>query len=68
MPIKNFELLIHAWGEIRIPLDIVGEGPLQSKLERAIEVNRLRDRATLMGYQDDVLERMQQADIVVVLS
>ena len=68
VPVKNFELLLKAWQQVAIELDIVGDGPLRSRLERLIHTLGLNHRVTLLGYQDDVFARMQRADIAVVTS
>lgn len=68
VPVKNFELLLRAWNDVEIPLDIVGDGPLRQNLASAIKANELSDRVSLLGHQYDVLDRMERSEIVVISS
>jgi len=67
---KGFEYLIRAMASVRGHLLLVGEGPLQAKLERvAFEVG-VRDRITFLGRvsQEEVLGYYNAADVFVMPS
>lgn len=49
-------------------LKFVGEGPLASSLQRAIDQNQLRDRVQLLGYRHDISELMRQSTMLVLPS
>ena len=68
VPVKDFPLLLSAWQHVSIPLDILGDGPLRSELQRSIEALELSERVTLLGFRHDVIDKMENAAIVVVSS
>ena len=48
MPYKRIDIAIRAFNEMRLPLKIVGEGPLRSRLERSAGSN-----IEFLGWVDD---------------
>ena len=48
MPYKRIDVAIRAFNEMRLPLKIVGEGPLRSRLERSAGSN-----IEFLGWVDD---------------
>ncbi len=68
-PEKGLDTLLKAWQRIgtRLPLRIVGDGPLRPKLE---EIVRCQPGVTLIGSQNpqDVLRLMQEATCLVMPS
>ncbi len=72
---KGFEYLIEACQQLRqrsIPFrcEIIGDGPLRTKLRENIAELRLGDRVTLSGAlpQDCVLEKLRACDIFALAS
>ncbi|MFL6531432.1 MAG: glycosyltransferase family 4 protein [Chthoniobacterales bacterium] len=70
---KGFSDLIAACAELKtrahvFRCEIVGEGPLQSSLERQIHDSRLQDVVALVGprRQHQVIERLAAADVFVL--
>lgn len=68
--IKGFDRLINACSKLDFPfvLEIVGEGSERDILARLIRENRLEDRVSLVGFRDDIPQRMHDADVVVMSS
>jgi N-acetylgalactosamine-N,N'-diacetylbacillosaminyl-diphospho-undecaprenol 4-alpha-N-acetylgalactosaminyltransferase len=68
--IKNFELLINAYAQsnINIPLFILGEGPLQKKLQNQIDSLGCADKIFLKGYQTNPYPYIQKAAFMVSTS
>jgi glycosyltransferase involved in cell wall biosynthesis len=50
VPYKRIDIAIRAFNEVRLPLKIVGEGPLRSRLERSAGPN-----IEFLGWVDDAL-------------
>jgi len=50
VPYKRIDIAIRAFNEMRLPLKIVGEGPLRSRLERSAGPN-----IEFLGWADDAL-------------
>lgn len=70
---KGFDLLIDAWALVkkRFPewsLDIYGEGPLQSDLNRQIEQNQLQDRIKICPVTDNIAIRYAEHSVFVLSS
>src|SRR5690625_838414 len=70
---KNHILLIRAFKTIseshpEYKLEIYGEGPERANLENEIEKLGLKDKVTLPGVHDDVLEKIKTASIFVLSS
>ena len=70
---KNHKLLIDSFALIAskfidYKLLILGEGGLRNSLESLIEEYRLNDRVTLLGYVDNVKERLSRASVFVLSS
>jgi rhamnosyl/mannosyltransferase len=67
---KGFEYLIRAMSSVRGHLLLVGEGPLQAKLERVAFDVGARDRITFLGRvsQEEVLGYYNAADVFVMPS
>jgi len=68
--IKNFELLITAYAQsnIKIPLFILGEGPLRQKLQNQIDSLGYADKIFLKGYQVNPYPYIQKAAFMVSTS
>ena len=68
--IKGFDRLIEACSRLPFPfvLEIVGEGSERDRLERLIKAKDLEDRVSLAGFQNDIPQRMHDADVVVMSS
>ena len=65
-PDKGFELLLEAIAETRgIELQIAGEGPSRSSLERLAARLGIADRVRFLGWRSDVPALMAQADLLV---
>lgn len=67
---KGFEYLIRAMASVRGHLLLVGEGPLQAKLERAAFEAGARERITFLGRvsQEEVVGYYHAADVFVMPS
>ncbi len=67
---KGFEYLIRAMASVRGHLLLVGEGPLQSHLERQAFEAGVRDRITFLGSvsQDEMIGYFHAADLFVMPS
>src|SRR5580698_969173 len=67
---KGFEYLIRAMASVNGHLLLVGEGPLQAKLERLAFEAGARDRITFLGRvsQDEVIGYYHAADVFVMPS
>lgn len=68
---KGIDDLIKAVSELQAEpfhLDIVGTGPLESKLRTDIDERGLGDRVTVHGYRDDIPAVMGSADMLVLPS
>ncbi len=67
---KGFEYLIRAMASVRGHLLLVGEGPLQAKLERQAFEAGARDRITFLGRvsQEEVVGYYHAADVFVMPS
>src|SRR5262249_31599645 len=48
VPYKRIDIAIHAFNEMRLPLKVVGEGPLRSRLERSAG-----STVEFLGWVDD---------------
>ncbi len=68
VPAKGFDVLLHAWQDIAVPLWIAGEGPERAELETLIRTNRLQDRVRLLGHRDDIGVLMEAAALLVLPS
>ena len=68
VPVKNFALLLTAWVQVDIPLQIAGDGPERKDLENLCDALQLNKRVSFMGHQTDVNDLYKNADIVVVPS
>ena len=60
--------LLKAWLNCSAILDIYGEGPLKKKMQSYIEENRLSNRVTMMGQQDDIYKVFQDASALLIPS
>lgn len=64
---KGLDTLLQAWTQVRdIPLKIVGDGPLMSKIVQSLEMNRL-DHVHVLGRRShkDVIELVKRARCLV---
>ena len=68
VPIKGFDRVIHAWRDIAIPLEIVGDGPERLRLQSLIRANGVSDRVRLTGENTLVTKLMKDKDILVAPS
>jgi len=68
--IKGFDILIQECAKLDFPfsLQIVGEGEEQEGLEKLIVRLNLEDQINLLGFRDDIPQRMKDADVVVMSS
>jgi glycosyltransferase involved in cell wall biosynthesis len=65
-PNKGFELLLEAIAETRgIELQIAGDGPLRSSLERLATRLGVADRVRFLGWRDDASELLRSAALLV---
>lgn len=62
---KNHRIIIEAMQYIDANLWIIGEGPLQSTLEKQIEQLKLKNKVFLLGRQENPFKYMNQADCFV---
>lgn len=69
-PIKGFDRLIDQAGRLEIDyrLEILGDGPERENLQRRIDLGNLGDRIRLVGYCENIPERMSEADLLVISS
>ncbi len=63
---KNFELLIRAFGQIalndqEIKLLIIGEGEERAKLQKLIKDLKLKEKAFLLGYKQNIFNYLDKA-------
>ncbi|SFV67558.1 Glycosyl transferase, group 1 [hydrothermal vent metagenome] len=69
---KNFSLLIDAFAQVKKQLDcqliILGEGELETKLEKQIKKLNLEDDIHLLGFVDNPFYFMKNADVFVLSS
>jgi glycosyltransferase involved in cell wall biosynthesis len=69
-PIKGFDTLLHQLATVQQPfsLDIVGDGPQRSELERISRDLGLQDCVRFPGFCQDIPQRLQDADLAVISS
>ncbi len=68
VPIKNFDVVLDAWVDIPIPLQIVGDGPLSKALAQHADRLGLMDRVKFLGERSDVPELMAESSLLVSAS
>lgn len=73
VPQKGHDTLVRAVGEARdrgvfVRLDIVGEGPLQTEIERLVRELKIEDRVHLLGAQSDVRPSIAAAAVFALAS
>lgn len=68
VPIKNFDVVLDAWKDVPIPLQIVGEGPEKEKLYTHARNLDLLDRVEFLGERSDVQELMAASDLLISVS
>ena len=68
VPIKSFDVVLDAWTEISIPLQIVGDGPEYKNLANQAQRLGLLDRVEFLGERTDVSELMARSDLLVAAS
>ena len=73
VPVKNIALQIEAFKKIsdkypKAELWIVGDGPEKNNLIKKISDNKLQDRVKLLGYQENVDDFYEQADVFLLTS
>lgn len=68
--IKAFDILINECAKLDFDfrLDIIGDGEEKEALTKLISSLKLEDKINLVGFQTDIPQRMQNADIVVMSS
>ena len=70
--LKGYDLLIRAFARLpsehKARLVILGEGPERPRLERLIEDHGLKERAALLGFQENPWKYMARADMLVLSS
>jgi len=62
---KGVDVLLDAWGDIKTPLKIIGEGPLQ---DRVVSNNNKNINYLGLKKKPEVLELMQNADFIIMPS
>lgn len=69
-PIKGFDRLIEQTARLKLDfrLEIIGDGPQRGLLQRLIDETHLNDKVGLVGYCDNVPERMRDADLIIISS
>jgi len=67
---KNPELLLDAFMHMSgmSELFFIGDGPLREKLEKKIKMNDFTDRVKLIGWVDNVIDKLSDYDIFVLPS
>lgn len=66
---KNFSYLIKSLARIKdCTLDIIGDGPLKSKLNLEIKSHGVEDRVNLLGKQKDLASILPNYDLFVMAS
>lgn len=70
---KGFDLLLHAVAAMRrdgfeLTLALAGSGPEKSALERLCRELKLEDVVTFLGWQDNIVTCLSQADVFVLPS
>lgn len=68
VPIKNFDVVLNAWVDIPIPLQIVGDGPLSKVLAQHADRLDLLDRVKFLGERSDVPELMADSSFLISAS
>ena len=73
VPVKGFDLLIQAWEKVAAvhpewELDIWGDGPERSALERLVREKGLQGKVFLRGVTGDVQGRLLQSSMLVFSS
>ena len=68
VPVKNFDVIVDAWTDVAIPLQIVGNGPEFAKLKNQIQRLGLEEKVELLGSRSDVSDLMAKSDLLVVAS
>lgn len=68
VPVKGFDVLISAWENIDVNLQIVGDGPEYAALQAQIKTLSLSDRVELLGHRDDIAGLLNQADVFIISS
>lgn len=68
--IKGFDILIKECSKLEFDfkLEIVGDGEERENLEEMIASLNLNDKIQLIGFQTDIPQRMNDADVVVMSS
>ena len=69
-PVKGFDHLIEQAACLKMDyrLDIIGDGPQRAALQRQIDEASLSEKVRLVGYCDNIPERMRDADLVIISS
>ena len=65
---KGLEYLIAAMRKVRGRLLIVGDGPLQSRLERQVRAEKLSEQIVFLGQVRDLIPYYHAADLFVLAS
>ncbi len=68
--IKGFDIFINECAKLDFDfrLDIIGDGKEKEALTKLISSLKLEDKINLVGFQTDIPQRMQNADMVVMSS
>jgi len=69
--VKGYDLLIKAFMKVKrdnICLSIIGEGSLKNEFQSFIFEQKLEDRITLLGFQENPYQYMAEADLTVLTS
>ena len=68
--VKNYELLLRAFGSVPAParLVLIGEGPERAKLESLAASTGIAARTTFLGHREDVADLLVGLDVFVLPS
>ncbi len=64
-PRELLQALLHVPDELPLRIDLVGDGPMRSSLERFVDEHGLANRVRFLGLRQDVPELMRASDFFV---
>ena len=71
VPAKGIDILVNAWSRAEVGdavLYLLGDGPLQSKIEAQVRALGIEDSVRFMGFQRAVADWFPMADVMVIAS
>lgn len=63
--VKGYDMLLHAWCDVPVPLTIVGSGPLDRSLRKLAADLGVSGRVSFSGELDNVFDILESSDIYV---